>query len=290
MTRKDFIKLSAMGIFSLKTGIEGLGKAKSSLEYSESNMPVLFMGHGSPMNAIEENEFTKSWKETGNKIKPAAILCISAHWLTRGTYVATTSKPETIYDFYGFPPEMYKVSYDCPGSPQFADEVLKNVQQAEVKEDNKWGLDHGSWSILMKMYPNADIPVFQMSIDYTKSLQFHYNLARELSFLRKKGVLILGSGNIVHNLRMAKFSADPVPYDWALEFDDLSKKLILDRNHQDLIQYKKFGKAAELSIPTEDHYIPLIYALGLQEKSDEISFPVEGMAFGSGSMRSVFIG
>lgn len=291
MTRNEFIRLSfGMGILGMTTGIKTFAENFQDKKDSEVKMPVLFMGHGNPMNAIEDNDFTRAWKKIGDGIQPKAILCISAHWLTKGTFVSVAERPETIYDFYGFPEQLFQTRYPSPGAPEVARQVKENVQKTQILEDEHWGLDHGTWSVLVKMYPKADIPVFQMSIDYTKPLQYHYELAQELNFLRSKGVLIIGSGNIVHNLRMARFGNNVQPYDWAIEFDETSKKLLLDGDHSSLINYKKLGKAAELSIPTEDHYIPLIYTLGLQTKNEILDFPVEGMAFGSGSMRSVKIG
>lgn len=253
-------------------------------------MPALFIGHGSPMNAIEENVYSASWKRLGDELpRPEAILCISAHWLTRGaTAVTAMAKPGTIHDFGGFPQELFEVQYPAPGSPELAKDIKNNIKSVDIIEDEgQWGLDHGAWSVLVKMYPNADIPVVQLSIDYNKPASFHYELGKELAFLRKKGVLIMGSGNIVHNLRYADLNRDFPAYDWCEKFDLLSKDLILASDHQALINYEKLGKDAMMSIPTPDHYYPLMYILALQEKDDEISFPVEGLTFRAGSMRSV---
>jgi len=269
--------------------LNDLSKWEDSLDNSEL-MPLLFIGHGNPMNAIQENSFTQGWAATAKNIStPRAILCISAHWETKGTFVTAMDAPRTIHDFGGFPQELFDVQYPAPGSPDMAKKVIKEVSKTNVYEDHQWGLDHGTWSVLTKMYPEANIPVFQMSIDYTKPASYHYELAQELSALRRKGVLIMGSGNIVHNLRYAKLGGNPAPYDWALEFDEQSKSLIESGDHQSLIHYEKLGESARLSIPTPEHYLPLIYILGLQNESECVSFFNEEMAFASGSMRSLLI-
>lgn len=254
-----------------------------------NTMPVWFIGHGSPMNVLEDNAFTKGLFKTAASLKekPNAILVISAHWLTRqGTYVAVTEKPETIYDFYGFPEAMYKVQYPAPGAPEIAREVKEIVTTTQVEEDKDWGLDHGAWTVLKHAFPEADIPVFQMSIDYSKPAEYHFKLASELQSLRKKGILIIGSGNIVHNLRKANFHNVTAPaYAWAEEFDQISKQKILSREFNDLIQYKNLGQAALLSIPTPDHYYPMLYSLGLITDKDEVNFTYEEIQNASVSMR-----
>lgn len=258
---------------------------------SSPKMPVLFVGHGNPMNAITENSFTRGWRQAiAGLPQPNAILCVSAHWETRGTKVTAMKQPRTIHDFGGFPQALFDVQYPSPGAPAYAKEVQEMVDLTRVGLDHEWGLDHGTWSILVKMFPQANIPVFQLSLDYTQPPQFHYNLAKQLAGLRQKGVLIIGSGNIVHNLRMADLREGSQPYDWALEFDALSKKLIKEGRHNDLINYHTLGSAAHLSIPTPEHYLPLLYTLALQDGKDEISFFNEELAFRSGSMRSVKIG
>ena len=221
------------------------------------------------------------------KEKPNAILVISAHWLTRnGTYVAMTNKPETIYDFYGFPDAMYKIQYPAPGAPDYAQEVKKAITSTQVHEDQDWGLDHGAWTVLKHSFPDANIPVFQMSIDYSKPAAYHFKLASELQSLRNKGVLIIGSGNIVHNLRTADFhNIQANPYDWAKEFDEISKKKILSREFNDMINYEKLGQAALMSVPTPDHYYPMIYSLGLVKDKDEVRFTFEEIQNASVSMR-----
>jgi len=254
-------------------------------------MPVLFVGHGNPMNAISENSFTRGWAESVKNLpNPKAILCVSAHWETKGTFVTAMESPRTIHDFGGFPQELFDVQYPASGSPEYAKEVQKVVEKTEVHLDHEWGLDHGTWSVLVKMFPDANVPVFQLSLDYTKPPQYHYELAQQLSSLRRKGVLIVGSGNIVHNLRMADLRNESNPYDWALEFDALSKELIKKREHSKLINYQALGNAAKLSIPTAEHYLPMLYALALHEKDEELGFFNEEMAFRSGSMRSFKIG
>lgn len=250
-------------------------------------MPTLFVGHGSPMNAIEENNYTRAWKSIGETVEvPKAILVVSAHWLTRGTLVTAMEKPRTIHDFGGFPRQLFETQYPAPGSPEFAKLTQQQVTLANIELDHEWGLDHGTWSVLIKMFPKADIPVYQLSIDYTKSLSWHFELAKELSFLRSKGVLIIGSGNIVHNLRMINFN-DKGGYDWAKEFDERVKDYLLENRLQELVNYEKLGKGALLSIPTTEHYIPLIYTMGLKKENESTSFPVEGLDLGSISMRSV---
>ncbi|POY36155.1 4,5-DOPA dioxygenase extradiol [Solitalea longa] len=254
---------------------------------SNDIMPALFVGHGSPMNAITDNEYTQAWSAIGSSMeKPKAILVVSAHWLTYGTHVTAMEKPRTIHDFGGFPRPLFEVQYPAPGSPEMAEETKQHVKLAQIQLDHEWGLDHGTWSVLVKMFPKADIPVFQLSIDYSKPLSWHYELAKELAFLRSKGVLIMGSGNIVHNLRMVDFQGKG-GYDWAVDFDETAKKLLLENNHQELIQFEKLGKEALLSIPTTEHFIPLIYTMALKNENEQVSFPIEGLDLGSISMRSV---
>ena len=253
-------------------------------------MPVLFVGHGSPMNAIEDNEFSRSWMEIGRSIpKPNAILCISAHWVTEGTKVTAMKQPRTIHDFYGFPDELYAMRYPAPGSPELAEMIRQMVRKAHVEPDSGWGLDHGTWLVLSRMFPDADVPVVQLSLDGTKEPAFHYELAKELRQLRDEGVLILGSGNIVHNLGMVNWD-DGAPYDWALDFDEKVKQFILSGDHKSIIHYEQFGDLARLSIPTNEHYLPLLYALGQQDDDDRITFSTETVTLGSISMRSVMIG
>lgn len=235
-------------------------------------MPVLFLGHGSPMNAIEDNTFVQGFKTIGKSIEqPTAILCISAHWETKGTFVTAMPNPKTIHDFGGFPDALFKVQYPAPGSPELAQYTKQLIQKTTVELDSHWGLDHGAWSVIKHLYPNANVPVIQMSIDYTKPAQYHYELAKELAVLRTKGVLIVGSGNMVHNLRMVawdKLKGDPYAFDWATEANNTMKQFILDDNHQGLIDYDKQGTAFKLAIPTPEHYLPLIYTIALKDKTD----------------------
>jgi len=260
--------------------------------------PVLFIGHGSPMNIILDNSFTRSLGALGKHLpKPKAIMVISAHWLTKGTFVGCMEKPKTIYDFYGFPEKLYETTYPCPGASEEASFVTGAVKKATVKCDHGWGLDHGAWAILKHLYPPADIPVFQLSLDYSfnewdpKPLQYHYDLAAGLSELRSRGVLIIGSGNIVHNLGMFDYmNIAAKSFDWAVEFDELVKSNLIRGNHQDLIHYTNMGKTAVLAVPTLDHYLPMIYAIALQEKNEPLLFTYEGFQYGSISMRCFQIG
>lgn len=252
-------------------------------------MPMLFIGHGSPMNAIEDNEFSRSWIAVGKTIPPPkAILCVSAHWESMGTQTTAMEKPRTIYDFYGFPPELYEKTYPAPGSPELAARVLELVGADDTAMDLKWGLDHGTWSVLARLFPKAEIPVVQLSLDVNKNSQEHYDWGRQLKPLRDEGILILGSGNIVHNLRMVVF--EDIAYDWALAFDGMVKKWILDGNHDPLIQYHRQGREAALSINSAEHYKPLLYVLGAQDSGEPVSFFTEKVWGGSVSMRSVRIG
>lgn len=262
-----------------------------SLPQQDEKMPVLFVGHGSPMNALEDNEFTREWKNIAKGIKkPQAILFVSAHWLTKGTFVTGVQTPKTIHDFGGFPQELFDAQYPAPGNPALAAEITQLFTTTKVGLDYEWGLDHGSWSVAKPMYPQADIPVLQLSIDYYKPASYHYELAKQLSALRKKGVLIIGSGNMVHNLRLPDFSMPDKGFDWAVEMNTIFKKHILDGNHKALMEYEKLGKAALLAIPTPDHYFPLMYTLGLQEKGDSLTIFNDKEVYGSLTMTSIKIG
>jgi 4,5-DOPA dioxygenase extradiol len=257
-------------------------------------MPVLFLGHGSPMNAIEENKFVHAWQNLGKTLpRPKAILCISAHYETNGTFVTAMANPPTIHDFGGFPRELFAVQYPAPGSPALALETKKAISKTIVTPDEKWGLDHGAWSVIKHIYPLADIPVVELSLDYNKSPQYHYELGRELSILRERGVLIIGSGNLVHNLRMVAWDKMDEPeygFDWALKANEIFKRLINDNHHKELINYSSLGSEVRLAIPTPEHYLPLLYTLGLKGDNDTVSFFNDQAVMGSLTMTSVKIG
>jgi 4,5-DOPA dioxygenase extradiol len=256
-------------------------------------MPVLFLGHGSPMNAIEENEFVAGFRNLAKTLpQPNAILCISAHWYTKGTKVTAMEMPKTIHDFGGFPQALFDVQYPAKGSPELAVETKRILSPVEIELDETWGLDHGAWSVIKHLYPEANVPVIQLSIDYTKSGQYHFELAQKLQSLRHKGVLIIGSGNIVHNLRLVDFhnyDRDNYGYDWAIEARQTINDYLQDGNFQPLINYEKMDKAIQLAIPTPDHYLPLLYTLGLKDKSEELSLFNDKLLAGSLSMTSVKI-
>jgi len=267
-------------------------------EASSEKMPVLFIGHGSPMNVILRNRFTDSLKRAGRELpRPKAIMVVSAHWLTEGTHVTCTEKTPTIHDFYGFPEELYELDYPCPGSPQFARHVAESVKKIKVRCSDNWGLDHASWSILKHIYPDADIPVFEMSLDYSfnewhpKPMRYHYGLAAELAGLRTRGVLIIGSGNIVHNLGLIDFrNIDAEPFAWAVRFDEKVRDALVSGDHEGLMNYQDMDATAPLAVPTPDHYLPMIYAIALQEKGEPLTFIHEGFQHGSVSMRCFRIG
>jgi len=257
-------------------------------------MPVLFIGHGSPMNAIEDNIFSRSWTEVSQKVaKPTAILVISAHWLTKGSFITAVDKPATIHDFGGFPQALFDVQYPAPGFPELARETANLFPDNLVHLDDEWGLDHGTWSILKHMYPLADVPVLQLSIDYHQPPVYHFEMAQYLQKLRKRGVLIVGSGNIVHNLGKVawnKMGEVDFAFDWARESSELLKQKILSRDFKALIDYQKLGASTQLAIPTPDHYYPLLYALGLAQKEEEITLFNDYAVAGSLTMTSVAIG
>jgi 4,5-DOPA dioxygenase extradiol len=256
--------------------------------------PTLFIGHGSPMNGIEDNEFSRTWAKFGQEIpKPKAVLVISAHWLTNGTHVTAMENPKTIHDFGGFPQALFDVNYPAKGSPELAEATSKLITSTKVELDHDWGLDHGTWTVIRHMYPNADIPVLQLSIDFSKPAQYHFDLAKQLKALRNKGVLIIGSGNMVHNLRMIAWDKLQEPefgFDWAIEMNTIFKDKIANSDFQSLINYEKLGAAAKLAIPTPDHYYPLIYSIALQEKQDKITFFNDKLVGGSLNMTSVKFG
>ena len=253
-------------------------------------MPLLFVGHGSPMNAITDNEFSRGWRDAGKALpKPNAILCVSAHWETKGTFVTAMEKPQTIHDFGGFPRELYQVEYPAPGSPGLAQEAKQRITAAEVGLDYEWGLDHGCWSVLRHLFPDAGVPVIELSLDRTKDPRWHFDLAKELAPLRRKGVLIAGSGNMVHNLRMIDWKATD-GFDWAREANDQLKLLIAGEGSEKLINYRSLSREVQMGVPTPEHYIPLLYALGLKEEGETVSFFNDRTELGAISMTSFRIG
>ena len=266
----------------------------NSLNEQDQPMPVLFIGHGSPMNGIEDTEFSRRWTQMAKEIPtPKAVLVVSAHWFTKGTQITAMDFPKTIHDFGGFPQELFDVQYNAPGNPILAQETAELLHSAHVELDHDWGLDHGTWTVVRHMYPEANIPVLQLSIDYTKAPQYHYDLAKELHALRKKGVLIIGSGNMVHNLRMVawdRLNDDEYAYDWANQMNSKFKELIQEGNHKPLINYSSLGKEAMLAIPTPEHYLPLMYTLGLKSGNDNVSFFNDKAVGGSLTMTSVKLG
>lgn len=274
--------------------LQSLATITNPLPKLDSTMPAFFIGHGSPMNGIENNSFSQQWTAlTKDILTPTAVVVVSAHWFTRGTRITAMDFPKTIHDFGGFPDALYQVQYPAPGSPSLAKETATHIHTTEVVLDHDWGLDHGAWTIIRHMYPQANIPVIQVSIDYTKGAQFHYELGKELAHLRKKGVLIIGSGNMVHNLGMIawdKLNGPAFGYDWAIQMNDFFKERMLLQDHAALIQYEKLGKEGRLAIPTPEHYLPLIYTLALQEKREPISFFNDKPVGGSLTMTSVKIG
>lgn len=252
-------------------------------------LPAVFVGHGSPMNAIEDSGFSRAWEKLAASIpRPEVILCVSAHWETDGTWVTAMPSPRTIHDFSGFPEALYKKQYPAAGAPEWAQKVKALLSPATVGLDDKWGLDHGAWSVLCRMYPKADIPVLQLSLDTIQPASHHYKLGRQLASLREEGALIIGSGNIVHNLRLMEWTDQP--FDWAVSFDKAVKELIVKRDHQALVHYETLGSEAALSIPTNEHYLPLLYILALQAEGEEAGFFAEGVTLGSISMRGVRVG
>ncbi len=256
----------------------------------ERKMPLIFVGHGSPMNAIEENEYTQAWRDMAKALpKPKAIIAISAHWYTRGTRIMNELQPKTIYDMYGFPKALYEVAYTPKGEPELAQKA-KNLIERETIFDNTWGIDHGTWSVLVKMYPEMDIPVFQISIDGTASPQEHYNIGKNLASLRDEGVLIFASGNVVHNLRLVDWAMEGQGEPFAYDFDNFIRDNILSKNHQAIINYANQGNSAKLSVPTPDHFLPLLYVLGASDETDNVAVYANKCTMGSLSMTSYMIG
>lgn len=264
----------------------------SQPSHNTVRMPVIFIGHGSPLNAIELNEFTRSLQLLGNEIpKPRAILCISAHWLTEGTWVTHMSHPKTIHDFYGFPQVLFDVEYPAPGSPEIADLVMSTIVKPTIHPDNEmWGLDHGTWSVMRHLYPEANIPVVQLSIYLEQSGEYHYRIGQQLKVLREQGILIIGSGNVVHNLPKILWLKNSKPYEWAIEFDGWIKEKLISRDYQALATQYASSTAGQLSVPVPDHYYPMLYTLGAIDDEDDIHFVYEGIQNGSISMRTFICG
>jgi 4,5-DOPA dioxygenase extradiol len=279
-------------ILQIMSNLSQFNNFTANLPLQDTLMPVLFIGHGSPMNGIEDNEFSSKWADMAKDIPvPKAVLVVSAHWFTKGTHITAMDFPKTIHDFGGFPQALFDVEYPAPGDPGLAKETAGLIHSTVIGLDHDWGLDHGAWTVVRHMYPAANIPVLQLSIDYTKDARYHYELAKELYALRKKGVLILGSGNMVHNLRMMSWEMiNGGGFDWALEANDTFKNLILSREHQPLLDYQNLGAAARLAIPTPEHYLPLMYTLGLQNDREAVSLFNDQAVGGSLTMTSVRVG
>lgn len=294
MNRKTFLNTILTAV-PATFGTMKLNALNTILEHwgNTTKMPVLFLGHGSPMNAIEENEFVQGFRKVSSEIEtPKAIVVVSAHWETKGTHVTAMESPQTIHDFGGFPKALYEIEYPAPGMPELAKELKIKVDSAEILLDEKWGLDHGAWTVIRHMYPKANIPVIQLSLDYYRTPQQHFELAKELSELRNKGILIVGSGNLVHNLRKVSWQRinENFGYDWAIEANDKMKQFILNGNHHALINYSKQGKPFELSIPTPEHFLPLLYALALKDDNEEVKIFNDKPVAGSLTMTSIKIG
>lgn len=287
MNRRSFIGILTGGTIMSTLAINNLLKLPKS-----EKMPVIFAGHGSPMNAVADNSITRKLRLMGENLpRPKVILVVSAHWLTEGTFVTAMNKPKTIHDFGGFPQELFDIQYPAPGSAEVAEDITKLIVDPKIQTDeNSWGLDHGTWSVLRHMYPLADIPVLQLSIDITKPPEYHVQLGQQLQKLRERGVMILGSGNIVHNLRRIKWEDDAEVFDWAVEFDDAVKRNLMERNIKALQQDFYTTEAGKLSVPTPDHYYPLLYTLGAADSSDDLKFEIEAFQNASISMRTLRFG
>lgn len=293
MQRRTFLKNSGLAAAAAVTGMSTLSalNALGNSLAASPRMPVLFVGHGSPMNAIEDNEFSRSWKSVGAKLpRPQAILCVSAHWLTNTTKVTGMAQPKTIHDFGGFPKALFDAQYPAPGAPEMAELTKQLITASHVQTDDAWGLDHGTWSVLLPMYPHADIPVFQLSLVYDQPPSYHYEIGKQLSKLRDKGVLIIGSGNIVHNLGQIDWYNTGKVYDWAQEFDTKFTDWMNKGDHASIMNYQKLlGRTATMAHPSYDHLLPLFYILGLQQKGEHITYFNDKMTMGSLSMRSLII-
>jgi 4,5-DOPA dioxygenase extradiol len=290
MKRRKFL-LELSGGLAMTTGLGNLRTMFRNNSESE-RMPVIFIGHGSPMNAIEDNMYTRFLNTLGGRLpRPQAILVVSAHWITKGTWITQMPNPKTIHDFYGFPQALFDIQYPAPGNPEIAKLVQDTIHEPKIfADEEKWGLDHGTWSVLRHIYPKADIPVLQLSIDMAQSTSYHFKLGQELHFLREKGVLILGSGNLVHNLRRIRWEPNAQGYDWAVEFDDWLKRKLIAGDYDAVLNEFRSTEAGRLSVPTLDHYLPLHYVLGAANNIEELKFEYEEIQNGSISMRSLSIG
>jgi 4,5-DOPA dioxygenase extradiol len=290
MKRRSVLTALSLGALGM-SGLAPTKEALASLERRDERMPALFVGHGSPMNAISDTRWSRTWATVGAALpRPRAILCVSAHWETRGVMVTAMDRPRTIHDFSGFPEALHTMLYPAPGAPALARKTTELVRKAPVGLDATWGLDHGTWSVLARMFPRADVPVLQLSLDATRPPAWHYDLARELRRLREHGVLIMGSGNIVHNLRRVSRQLPDTGFDWAIEFDASIAELIDKDDHRGVIDYPRLGQPAQLSVPTNEHYLPLLYALGVKDEKEPIVYFNDGTTMGSISMRSLRIG
>lgn len=291
MKRRHFIAMASGGLIMTTVKLSSLDNLGEIFTQSHSEkMPSLFIGHGSPMNAIAENSFTASLETLGKNLsRPQAILCISAHWMTKGTWVTHMQNPKTIHDFYGFPKELFDINYPAPGSPKKAELIQANIPHIKL-DDNEWGLDHGTWAVLRKMYPQADVPVLQLSLDMTQPPEYHIKLGLELAKLREKGILILGSGNIVHNLRKIQWEENAKAYDWALVFDRWFQDRLLKRDFKSLTNDFQNSESGRLSVPSMDHYYPMLYVIGAANNSDNLRIEYDEIQNGSISMLSFSFG
>jgi 4,5-DOPA dioxygenase extradiol len=292
MNRRSFIQngLLLSGALMINPTAENFINEAKSWTSGDRRMPVLFVGHGAPLYTLDDNKYTRAWRKIASNLpRPKAVVCVSAHWLTRGHYVTAMQNPPTIHDFGRMDDRLFDIQYPAPGAPELAADMVAAMSNIQLETDHEWGLDHGCWCVARAMYPDADIPFIQFSINYYKNAAYQFEIGKSLQFLRDKGVLVLCSGNIVHNLRKISWN-EPDYFDWAAESDTIMKDLMLKGDFNALVNYEKLGAAVQLAIPTPDHYYPLITALGMMEKGDELSFPVEGLAYGGTSMRSVLIG
>lgn len=294
MNRRRFLKtMIPLSVLGSSFGLKEFSRISGDLS-STDEFPMLFLGHGSPMNAIEDNEFVQGFKSVAEKLPvPHAILCVSAHWETRGTRVTAMKQPKTIHDFGGFPQALFDVQYPAPGSPELAEETQKLITSRHIELDHTWGLDHGAWSVIKHLYPKANIPVVQLSLDVNMTPQQHFDLAVELKSLRRKGILIIGSGNMVHNLRMVawdKMNVKNYGFDWAKEASEFFKKSILDRDFKSLVDFRNKSQAINLAIPTPEHYLPLLYTVGMSHDKEQIELFNDDYVAGSLTMTSVKFG